>query len=239
MALYVAVCDSNAADRKQLERLLTRENDIRQQTSGVIYIDSYGSRNALMNTPIKYDLFLIDIISEQHNGMTIAKELRAMGILAPIVLCSSNIDYTAFGNPASHITCLQKPISKGQLSHLLDMAIEHAKEKTPLIEIRGENETHFVSHLDFVCACPKDHQIEITLKSGSTLYMLGSMNELELLIKPYHCFIYCKNTLVNLHHITGNVRNSFILSTGQTVAFHTFKRKELLLSLANFKNSCI
>ncbi|MFT3984410.1 MAG: response regulator [Lachnospiraceae bacterium] len=235
MALYIAVCDDSVADRKQLERLLSRENDSRQVKTGVIYIDSFGSREALMHTPIKYDLFFIDITNAPLNGMDIAKELRASGISAPIILCSSLIDYTAFCSSAENITCLTKPITKGQLAHILDIAIERAKTKTPLIEIRGEKEKHFINHLDLVYAMQKEHLVELSMKNGSILFMLGTMAELEVLIKPYRCFIYCKNVLVNLHHVTGDKGNSFLLTTGQAMPFSIFKRKELLCAFASFK----
>ena len=234
MALYVAICDDSIADRKQFERLLARENDARQTTTGVIYIDSFGSREALMRTPIKYDLFLIDIVAEQPGGMEIAKELRAMGITAPIVLCSSAVDYTAFGSPAADITCLTKPVSKGQLSHLIDVAIELRKTKTPLIEIRGEKDTYFISHLDLVYAVQKEHLIELSLKDGRFIYMLGTPKELWRLLTPYHCFISCKKTIVNLYHVTGTDGNAFVLSTGETIPFSVLQRKELLQAFAKF-----
>ena len=48
MGTYIAVCDDNMADRKQMERLLGRESDIRLNDTGVLYIDSYGSEDALL-----------------------------------------------------------------------------------------------------------------------------------------------------------------------------------------------
>ncbi len=236
MALYIAVCDDSVADRKQLERLLSRENDSRQAKTGVIYIDSFGSREALMHTPIKYDLFFIDIANGPLNGMDIATELRASGIGAQIILCNSLIDYTAFHSPAANITYLTKPITKEQLAQILDIAIERAKTKTPLIEIRGEKEKHFINHLDLIYAVQKEHLVELSMKNGSFLSMLGTMAELEVLVKPYRCFIYCKNVLVNLHHVTGDQGNSFLLTTGQAMPFSIFKRKELLSAFASFKH---
>ncbi len=236
MALYVAIFDDSVANRKQLERLLSRENDSRQATTGVIYIDSFGSREALMHTPVKYDLFFIDIVNNPLSGMDVAKELRLTGIDAPIVLCSSLIDYTTLDSPAADITCLSKPVTRGQLSHILDAAIERTKTKTPLIEIRGEKETHFINHLDLVYAVQKEHLVEISMKNGSFLSMLGTMAELEVLVKPYRCFIYCRHVLVNLHHITGSRGNSFLLTTGYVMPFSIFQRKELLRSFAGFKH---
>jgi hypothetical protein len=44
MTIYIAVCDNNIADRKQLERLLEREKDKRlMENYDVLYIDSFWS----------------------------------------------------------------------------------------------------------------------------------------------------------------------------------------------------
>ncbi len=237
MALYVAICDDSVADRKQLERLLSKENDSRQTKTGVIYIDSFGSREAMIHRINKYDLFFIDIANNSLNGMDIAKELRFMGICAPIILCSSLIDYTAFGSPVANITYLTKPVTKGQVAHILDVAIKCAKTKTSLIEVRGEKETHFINHLDLIYAVQKKHLVEISMKNGSFFSMLGTMDELEILVKQYRCFIYCKHALVNLHHITGSKGNSFLLTTGHAMPFSFFQRKELLRAFADFKHN--
>ena len=132
---------------------------------------------------------------------------------------------------------LPKPVTKGQLSPILDVAIERVKAKTPLIEIRGDKETHFINHLDLVYAAQKEHLVDISMKDGSFLSMLGTMDELEILVKPYRCFIYCKHVLVNLHHITGSRGNSFLLTAGHVMPFSVFQRKELLRSFACFKHN--
>ena len=95
MTIYVAICDNNIADRKQTERLLEREKDKRLHDCGdVLYIDSFGSEEALMATPIRYDIFFIDVTESSANGMDVAKRLRLKGIIAPIVLCQSTVSYT-------------------------------------------------------------------------------------------------------------------------------------------------
>ena len=68
MALYIAVCDDNAADRKQIERLLDR-----------------GNKDSLMKTPNRYNLFLITATADSElNGITIANEIKQAGIDALI-----------------------------------------------------------------------------------------------------------------------------------------------------------
>ena len=56
--MHVAICDDNVADRKHLERLLSRESDKRAGTTNILYIDSYGDKDYFLKnqTPLKYNI---------------------------------------------------------------------------------------------------------------------------------------------------------------------------------------
>ena len=62
--MHLAVCDDNIADRKQTERLLGRESDRRINTTGVLYVDSFGNRNAILSTPMIYDGLFMDMVED-------------------------------------------------------------------------------------------------------------------------------------------------------------------------------
>ena len=103
-----------------------------------------------MTTPVKYDIFFVDITEGASNGMEIAKKLRLRGIAAPIVLCQSSINYTSYVNSPEDIVYIEKPLTKGQVSHLVDVALEWAKRRTPLIEARCQKDTRFLQYDELV-----------------------------------------------------------------------------------------
>ena len=87
MALYIAILDDNPAERKQFERLLSREASARTSSGEVIYIDSYGNEESLSSIVLKYDLIFIDISDSKRDGTMIAADFRNKGFTAPMVLC--------------------------------------------------------------------------------------------------------------------------------------------------------
>ena len=92
--MHVAICDDNGADRKQLERLLTRESEKRHNDEGTIYADSYGNATNLLANPLQYDAIFIDIC--RTPGVTVKEivdKLLEKGVHAPIILCCSLINY--------------------------------------------------------------------------------------------------------------------------------------------------
>ena len=54
--MHIAICDDNIADRKHLERLLSRESDKRMGTPNLLYVDSYGDREHFLFHPLMYDM---------------------------------------------------------------------------------------------------------------------------------------------------------------------------------------
>lgn len=236
MTIYLAICDNNAADRKHLERLLEREKDTRLKNDyDVMYIDSFGSEEALMKTPIKYDMFFIDITDGEHNGMEIAKFLRQKDITAPIVLCRSTISYSDYVNTPKELIFLDKPLNAGQISHLTDVALENARTKLPLIELRCQSETHFVSHKELVRAVRKEPFLtEISLSDGSFLQMHDSIESLCVQLKHFDCFILCNKDIVNILHIDDYADNAFRLSNGDVVTYKRSQRGTIIRAMAHY-----
>ena len=97
--MHVAICDDNVADRKHLERLLSRESDKRRGTPNILF---------LIN-PFKYNLIFMDMCLEHGTVETIIKELVAVGYCAPLILYSSKIDYTAIPNLPDFVVHAKKP----------------------------------------------------------------------------------------------------------------------------------
>ena len=61
--MHIAICDDNVADRKHLERLLSRESDKRAGTPNILYVDSYGEKMHFLANPLKYNLIFMDMSS--------------------------------------------------------------------------------------------------------------------------------------------------------------------------------
>lgn len=235
MTIYLAICDDNIADRKQSERLLEREKDKRlKENYDVLYIDSFGSEEALLKTPIKYDMFFVDMTATGSNGMELAKALRKKGVTAPIVLCSSTIDYSAYVSAPNDIIFIEKPITAGQISHLIDVALDFTKSRIPLVEIRCQKDTSFVKHTDIVRARKTaKFRCEVTLADGTYLDMMDSIDILYATCEPYGCFIKCGKDIININHIKAPVPYGFRLDNEDIVKYSPLQRSKILSTLAS------
>lgn len=195
--MHIAICDNNIADRKQMERLLGRESDIRKKTTGVLYIDSFGDSASLLNAPMLYDLFFLDLQENNLQTIHLAEELRHAGVTAPIVLCYQEISEQPPSVPSLHH--LKKPVSAKDLPPIIDMALAAKAAATHTVEIRCEKSTQYIEPEKMVYAVPQGHLTLLHFESGEIISMLGNLNDLYYLLESTKKFIFAKkNMLVNL-----------------------------------------
>ena len=176
--MHVAVCDDNVADRKQMERLLGRESDRRAKLTEGLYIDSYGNEKALLANPMQYDIFYIDMCkTEGIDGAIIATKLRTLGVRVPIYMCCSDIDYRQMELPENTFY-LNKPIKPDMLISSLDHAYEVKQNAVPLIELREEKETLYVTESDIMYGIAEGKHVKVYLTDGRIAKVASSVENL-------------------------------------------------------------
>lgn len=166
--MHLAVCDDNIADRKQMERLLGRESDRRQNTTGVLYVDSFGNRDAILTTPMIYDGLFIDMTEDGNDAVEIAGKLREAGSVLPIVFCCSRIDYRKSPSLPDNCFFLDKPVHPAELAAMCDRLFAIKKSQVKRYEFRSLTETFYLEEKDIMYAWPVDDQtVRIRLTDGS------------------------------------------------------------------------
>lgn len=165
--MHLAICDDHIADRKQMERLLGRESDRRISTTGVLYVDSYGSKTSILTAPMIYDAIFMDMTEDGCDAIELANMLRADGVSIPIVFCSDKVNYRkASGLPANSFF-LDKPIQVAELSGMIDQLLVIKNNQVKKLEFRNRAETFYLKEEDILCAWPEnDREMRLRLFNG-------------------------------------------------------------------------
>lgn len=172
--MYIAICDDNVADRKQMERLLMRESDKRISTTGNLYIESYGNAASLLANPIEYDAYYIDMCkTEGYTGMDMVNDLIKKGVHSPIIMCCSDISYREHSFP-EQVSFLDKPIKVSELSASIDYALEIKKQAPSMIELREDTRTLYVTEPEIIYGVENDFYMEFTLTKGRSVRVATS-----------------------------------------------------------------
>lgn len=231
-SLHIALCDSDPGDRKQMERLLSRESDKRVNTTGGFYVDTFGGVEAIINSPIKYDVYFLDSTDPVFNSYGIAQMIRNKGILSPIVFCISTIDYRQSGPELSGSIFMDKPIKVTELSGVLDEIIRNKKENyVPTIELRNQYETFYLEAKNILYFVGNGYTVDVHMTDGSIRQATSFVDSLWRDLYSFPTFqIVNPTTIVNTAYIAGLGPLSVMMrdSTKHTVKtkyFSVIKRK--------------
>ncbi len=228
MSLFIAILDDDPADRKQSERLLSRERDVRVKNNEVIYFDTYGSREAILPYCTKYDLFLIDISNSSPDGFMTAVDLNHHGATGRMVLASSKIDYRAKYKEHEDFIFVNKPLLQKHFTELVDIAYEHKEKQIPRIELRGEKDTIYITLDEILYLKEQTYYTIVALTGDRTFHMAGGIKKISHDLSPDK-FVYTdKKTVINMAHVASREKNSFRMSDGAVIRFSILSKSALL-----------
>ena len=220
--MHIAVCDDNIADRKQTERLLGRQSDRFFKECGErLYIDSYGNVPAFMNYPQMYDGLFIDMRNEEPTGFQIAKNLIDAGVVRPIILCVSTIDYRKqyeeSGLNIPNLIFLDKPIRVAELTAIMDQIKEAKGDPVPTLELRGKDGTVYAKNDDIVCVKKKGPELDVFLQDGRTIALIEDIYNFydQCVIFPQLCPI-SEYALINVNHIKSTSFMKVVMDNGES-----------------------
>lgn len=194
--MHIAICDDNVADRKQLERLLSRQ--------GMGFVDSYGSAAALLANPRQYSLFFLDMNTEEDLSVKeIVDALFKEGVNVPIVLCCSKINYRVQNLP-DNLLYLDKPIKSAELAELLEDARRILKKRPSALEIRCQEETAFLYEDEIIALEKSGNAVLLYATEGRSYTMQTSVENFyyDQCANRKCFFVLNRNIVINVNHMT-------------------------------------
>ncbi|MCR5775660.1 MAG: response regulator [Lachnospiraceae bacterium] len=227
MAVFIALLDDDPADRKQSERLLSRERDARAGNGEVIYYESYGSEEALLPNFRKYDLFLIDVTKTTRDGMMVAVDLKNRGAEGKIVLYYEKIDYRAKYRDEEGISFIPKPLWQRDFSRLIDLAIETQKTRIPKVELRGDKDTLYVTRDEILYAQDHGYYMAVALTGDRSFHVMTDMIAFCETIDSDEFLITSGKSVINMNHVVASSGNSFKMSDGAVIRFSIWDKKAI------------
>lgn len=204
MIMHIAICDDNVADRKHLERLLSREGDKRMGTPNVLYIDSYGDKEHFLFNPLKYDIIFMDMVSTPTLTAEIVDTITKIGCTAPIVLYSSKIDYTAIPNLPANVIHQKKPYVPEPLPELLALGDTHVKGHIETIQAHHpDGSLNYIPVNDIMYYISEDSVHTVYLLDGTSVQVQDDASYFYLLTEPYKEFYRInKKVIINMKYLS-------------------------------------
>ena len=223
--MHIAICDDNVADRKQLERLLSKQ--------GYGFVDSFGSADALLENPRQYDVFFLDMNNPKHLSVKgILSCLEELGVNAPVVLCCSKTNYRIQALP-DNLLYLDKPIKSGELKEILSEVQKIRLSLPQPIEIRLTEGTVYLSDSEIIAFEAKGSDIVLHATQNRTYTFLSNMDSFYYshFENRKDFFVIHKHLVINTAHITGLTFTKVLLTENLQYS-HRLKRSKLACYLS-------
>ena len=202
--MHLAICDDHMADRKQMERLLGRESDRRLNTTGVLYVDSFGSKESILVTPMIYDAIFMDM---SRRRLTMRSSFPTcfgpMAQMSPIRFCCDKVDYRKSKNLPDNALFLDKPIVVSELTETIDHLLSIKNSKVKKLEFRNQTDTIYLTEDQISYAWPKNNrQVCIHTADGRDYTTDMSLASFCGTLNKYDNFVLlASNTVLNMRQI--------------------------------------
>jgi DNA-binding LytR/AlgR family response regulator len=228
----IALCDDCPF---QTEALLSLLNSYQSKRTNVeIKYRSFLSGQELitgLQNGLIFDLFLLDILMPDQNGIDLAKDIRLTEINVPIVYLTNSIEHAldAFGVEA--LQYLVKPITTDRLFPILDRIIEGTKpDDESFIMFAAKERTikvtfASITHVELFGRIVKIYQTNGNILESKTIRTSFDKATAPLLsdsrfLRPHKSFI------INMAWVEEVTANSFIVKHGYEIPIPRYKYTE-------------
>lgn len=227
--MYIAVCDDNVADRKHLERLLSRESDKRAGTPFILYVDSYSTRESLMENPLKYNLFIIDMTATPTIAKETVLELKRLKVSAPIVMFISTIDYSQDKDLPEDIVFMHKPYIPDPLPEILKLGDQNVFGEVVTVTFKINGIKQMIPVQDIYYAMAEGENTRIVLDDNLNYLVEQPLIDVYNLLEPYDVFFLLKKNLVINVKLTAMITPFTVMMLNyKEFHYNPFKHNSLL-----------
>ncbi len=238
--LRIAVCDDDAAELARSETLLKEFCARRPELAA--QVTAFGSALGLLDALRKgadFDLYLLDVLMPEKNGIEAGKELRSLGREGAIIYLTTSPDYAVDSYQTQAFYYLLKPVDRSRLFAVLDRAVEalgKRKDQTTIVSTAAGLRSIPLSDILYVERV--DRSMRYYLAGGEAVdsrTLRGSLRDgAAPLLEDRRFFLCGASFVLGLHHVKSVERGKAMLDTGAWVPISQTACGELKQAWMNY-----
>ncbi len=232
--MNIALCDDDAAELSQLHDLI----DKWAAKNGIIArVQEFSRGEVLCNTLLddkKYDMFVLDVMMPEMDGISLAKRLRDSEYVAdeaPIIFLTSSRDFAVESYEVKAFHYLLKPVSSRKIEEVLLSAYGGVqKKKEDIIFVRTSGGEYFLKRMDIFYVSFQNRVMDFVC-AGKTLRSLAVQSSFKNATASFdedERFFRCGASLIlNLSQIRSIDKNLVTFAAEEKVFVPRASAKEL------------
>ena len=230
--LKIFLCDDERDSRSLLmeySKQLLAEN-----TLPAAELRAFASAEELLSCEEEPDILLLDVQLGNINGLDAARQLRARGCLAFIILVTNYVQYAIDGYEVQAFHFLKKPVAYDHFSQVLSRALKMAdRRKHASVTIRaGDQLIHIPTRTILYCETDKNAVLIHTDKE--CIRCVSSMAALEKELSGQDFYRCHTAFLVNLAAVERSLATSVLLQDKTELPVSKHRKKDFREKLAAY-----
>lgn len=218
--LNVCICDDNVRDAAQIQALA--ECFAGEHPEFPLSIRTFTSSYDLLehlNQNGGFDLYLLDILMPQMEGVELAERIRARNEAAEILFLTASPEYALDAFDVAACGYLLKPVDKEKFNKtLLSAAYRLAQPENSFLLLKTRNGMRKILFRELVMVESFNHERVCTLADGARAVTSDTLASLAgRLLGDSRFFSPHRAYIINMEYIAALGAADIILSTGQHV----------------------
>lgn len=231
--LRIALCDDEERERKSASALLEKYLSLHPDLEGDITVFS-SARELLAHMQVQgnFDLYLLDIIMPDKNGIELGLELRRLDNTGLIIYLTTSPDYAVDSYLTRAFFYLLKPLCQDKLFPVLDETVTHiCRTKNDFLLVKTREGLQKLPVFSIVYGELVGRSIQYHLSDGTVIQSMTSRQSFRKEISPlleHPQFALCSvSFVVNLAYIERVERNCLTLKEGSRLPLTRAFREEV------------
>ena len=229
--IRIAIVEDDLGYTRQLREYLER---YRQEQGEAIEVTEYTDGDEIVEGyRSQFDIILMDVEMRFMDGMTAAREIRAMDNQVVILFITNMAQYAIQGYEVDALDYVLKPVSYFAFSQRLERAITRLKGRTRkyiAVPVKGGVRKLDVSDIFYVES--QDHDLTFHTRSGS-LRSGMTMRQAEEQLAGAHFFRGNNSYLINLEHVDG-IQDGCAVVRGELLRLSQPRKNAFLEALSDY-----
>ena len=221
--MRIAVCDDEKPELEKILGLLREYERARQDIS--FTLSAFSCAESLLNFVDEYggfDLYILDIVMPETNGIQLGSALRKHGDEGMIIYLTNSPDFAVDSYTVEALGYLLKPISAAPLFSCLDKATDRfALRNQNVIIVRMSRSERVIPVWDILYAERVRRLVSYHTRNGSVInsatFNGPFQNAVSPLFEHREFLLVGSSFAVNLRHVTEITRHDLMIAGGYQV----------------------
>lgn len=230
----IALCDDEDGQRLEIAKLLKEYRAARLEAK--LRETAFSSSGALLEQVRKtggFDLYLLDVIMPEQDGIALGLELRELDRGAVIIYLTSSPDYAVESYRTRAFYYLLKPVERERFFAVLDEAMELIqRERGATVPVKTKDGLQMLPVRAIQYGERAERCAVYMLADGSrvrSVTLRGSFKEAVAALLKDRRFVLCSASfVVNLDFVTGLEKCDLYLESGMRIPLSRTCRKQVL-----------